>query len=89
MLRTLIISAVIAILLSLAWDVPYIFTLIGLFALGFVGLIITGDEFLPGGWDNPDGKYPFPWKVYVIAFISLASLVAIAVYFPSIRSLGA
>ena len=27
-----------------------------------VGLIVTADDDLPGGWSNPDGKTPPPWS---------------------------
>jgi hypothetical protein len=27
-----------------------------------LGLLVTIDDDLPGGWSNPDGKTPPPWK---------------------------
>ncbi len=29
-----------------------------------LGTIVTADDDLPGGWSNPDGTVPPPWKEY-------------------------
>jgi hypothetical protein len=80
--------AAIAVLLSLIWRVPYLYTLIGAAAWAFVGHIITADDDTQGGWSNPDGSIPFPWREIVVKASLLAFLVAIAVLFPGARALG-
>lgn len=54
---------------SLALIVHFIFHVsLGWSMLGFlvgwpiVGLIVTADDDLPGGWSNPEGKTPPPWS---------------------------
>ena len=80
--------AIAAFLLSLIWHVPYLYTLIGAAAWAFVGHIVTADDDAPGGWSNPDGAVPFPWHELAAKAALLALLVAIAVIFPSLRTLG-
>ena len=80
--------AVTAILLSLLWHVPYLYTLIGAGAWTLVGQIITADDDVPGGWSNPDGSLPFPWRELTVKAAFLAGLIAIAVLFPGLRALG-
>jgi hypothetical protein len=70
------------------WNVPYIFTLIGLSAWAFVGHLVTADDEAPGGWSSPDGKLPFPWAELGLKALVLIALSAIAVVFPAIRRLG-
>jgi hypothetical protein len=78
----------ICVALSLLWHVPYIFTLIGLSAWAFFGHLITADDDAPGGWSNPDGKNPLPWRALGIKAAVLISLGLIAIAFPSVRALG-
>ena len=78
----------VAIGLSVIWSVPYIYTLIGFSVWAFVGHMVTADDDLPGGWSNPDGSFPFPWRDLLIKGAILAALCLLAFAFPSIRSLG-
>ena len=80
--------AIAAVLLSLIWRVPYIYTLIGAAAWAFVGHIVTADDDAPGGWSNPNGAVPFPWQALAVKAALLALLVAVAVIFPGLRTLG-
>ena len=78
-----------AVALSLFFGVAYIYTLIGLSAWAFVGHFVTVDDDLPGGWSNPDGKFPVPWKQLVVKGIVLVALGIVAFSFPGLRNLGA
>lgn len=77
-----------AIVLSLAWQVPYIVTVIGFAAWAFIGHLVTADDDAPGSWGNPDGALPFPWVELVIKGLALGALCALAVCFPAIRGIG-
>jgi hypothetical protein len=77
-----------ALLLSLVWHVPYVFTLIGFSAWAFVGHLVTADDDAPGGWSNPDGSLPFPWVELLIKALVLGTLCALAALYPTIRGLG-
>ena len=77
-----------AIVLSLLWKVPYIFTLLGLSTWALFGHIITADEDRAGGWSNPDGNQPFPWSELVLKAAVFASLWALIVAFPQIKNFG-
>ena len=77
-----------AILLSLFWHVPYLYTFIGAAVWAFVGHVITADDDASGGWSNPDGSLPFPWRELAAKAVFLAALIAIAVFFPSLRAAG-
>ena len=65
--------ASVAFALGCAWfaNAPFLGTLVGTLAIAsslpFIGLLITLDEFLPGGWDNLDGRQPFPYRLYLVA----------------------
>jgi hypothetical protein len=77
-----------AVLLSLIWHVPYIFTVIGFSAWAFVGHLVTADDDAPGGWSNPEGSLPFPWAELSIKGLVLGGLCALAALFPAIRNFG-
>jgi hypothetical protein len=77
-----------ALLLSLVWRVPYVFTLIGFSAWAFFGHLITADDDLAGGWSNPDGLLPFPWIELLIKAIVLCALCALVILYPTIRGVG-
>lgn len=83
-----LVVAAAAVALSLLWDVPYIYTLIGFAAWTAVGHLITADDDLPGGWSNPDGTLPFPWKGLAIKFLVLSLLIAVAALIPGLRAIG-
>jgi len=77
-----------ALLLSLVWHIPYIYTLIGFSVWVFVGHLVTADDDAPGGWSNPDGSLPFPWVKLLIKALVLGALCALAALSPVIRGLG-
>lgn len=77
-----------ALLLSLVWHVPYIFTLIGFSVWIFIGHLVTADDDAPGGWSNPDGSLSFPWAELLIKALVLGALCALAAFSPTIRGLG-
>jgi hypothetical protein len=77
------------VLLSTIWHVPYIDTLTGFAGLVFVGHLITVDEDLPGGWNNPDGKTPLRWRGLAVKGALLVLLAACEIAVPSLREFGA
>lgn len=77
----------VAIALSKLWGVAYIFTAIGFSALVLLGHLVTIDDDLPGGWSNPDGTVPFPWRNLLIKGLVLVGLCLLAL-FPAVRALG-
>ncbi len=83
-----IVVTVIAFALSLFAHIPYIYTFITVSALVFVGHLITLDDDLPGGWSNPDGDIPFPWKELLIKLAVLIGLLIILFKFPQIELWG-
>ena len=78
-----------SIILSLIWRVSYLYTAIGFAVWAFGGHLITLDDDLRGGWDNPDGGIPFPWAALAIKAAVLLLLVGLVFYFPVLRTLGA
>jgi hypothetical protein len=78
----------VALLLSLVWHVPYVYTLIGFSVWAFVGHLVTADDDARGGWSNPDGSVSFPWAELLIKALVLGALCALAALSPTIRSLG-
>jgi len=78
-----------AILLSAIWHVPYIDTLTGVAGLLFVGHLITVDEDMPGGWNNPDGKTPLDWRGLALKGALLVLLAAVELGVPTLREFGA
>jgi len=88
LIRLVALVGLTAIVLSLAWHVPYIVTVIGFSAWAFIGHLITADDDAPRGWSNPAGALPFPWVELVVKALVLVVLCALAVCFPAIRSVG-
>jgi hypothetical protein len=78
-----------AVLLSLIWEVPYLYTMIGFAVWAFVGHLITIDDDVTGGWSNPDGSTPFPWAELAIKAAVLLGLLALLFLMPTLRTLGA
>jgi len=78
----------VALLLSLVWHVPYVYTLIGFSVWAFVGHLVTADDDARGGWSNSDGSVSFPWAELLIKALVLGALCALAALSPAIRSLG-
>jgi hypothetical protein len=79
----------IAVILSLIWKVPYLYTAIGFAAWAFGGHLITIDDDLPGGWSSPDGSIPFPWAELAVKAAVLLILVGLVLFIPKLRTLGA
>ncbi len=79
----------IALALSLFWEVPYLYTAIGFAVCAFGGHIVTIDDDLPGGWSNPDGSMPSPWGELAIKAAILLVLIWLALLNPGLRSFGA
>jgi len=82
------IVVVTGIVLSLLWNVPYIYTAIGFSAWAFVGHLVTADDDTPGGWSNPDGSLPFPWMDLALKALVLMSLCLLAWLVPATRAFG-
>lgn len=78
-----------ALILSLIWRVPYLYTTIGFAVWVFGGHLITVDDDFPGGWSNPNGDIPFPWAELAIKAALLLGLLWLALSFPALRRLGA
>jgi hypothetical protein len=85
-LATIVVSA--SIVLSLAWSVPYIYTVMGFSAWAFVGHLVTADDDAPGGWSNPDGSFPFPWAELATKGLILIALCLAAWLVPATRAFG-
>jgi len=77
-----------AFVLSLAWHIPYIYTVTGYATWTVVGHLITADDDAPGGFSNPDGARPFPWAELAIKGLVLLILVGLIISVPSIRLFG-
>lgn len=82
-------SVALAVLLSFAFGVPYIFSLIGISSLVLIGHLVTLDDDMRGGWSNPDGDLPFPWGEILVKGAVLLGLIALAVAVPGLSVLGA
>lgn len=78
-----------AILLSLIWNVPYLYTVIGFAAWAFVGHVVTVEDDLRGGWSNPDGSIRFPWTELTIKAAVLLGLLGLLFFIPALKTLGA
>jgi hypothetical protein len=83
------ICCVAAVFLSLTWQVPYVYCAIGFATWTLAGHLLTLDDEMPGGWSNPDGSAPLPWAALMIKTAVLLGLVALALFVPSVRALGA
>ena len=52
-----------AVVVHLAFRVPLGWAMLaGLVGLPLIGILVTIDDDLPGGWSNPDGKTRPPWS---------------------------
>jgi hypothetical protein len=76
------------IVLSLTWDIPYIYTAIGFAAWAFVGHLVTADDDAPGGWSNPHGALTFPWGELAMKGLVLMALCLVAWLVPATRAFG-
>ena len=76
-----------ALLLSAAFSVPYIFTAIGFSGWLFLGHLVVIDEYFPGGWSNPDGVHPVPWRWLAVNGVVFFALYLAAIS-PAVRQWG-
>lgn len=76
------------IVLSFAWNVPFIYTAIGFSAWAFVGHLVTADDDAPGGWANVDSSLSFPWMELAITALVLVALCLLAWLVPATRAFG-
>lgn len=73
---------------SLLWRVPYIFTVIALLGIGLVGFVVTLDDELKDGWSpHPGGRRAVLTQLAILIGL-FAAAVALAVFFPTLRTLG-
>jgi hypothetical protein len=84
----LLVVAAASLALSLVWQIPYIYTLIGFAAWVFVGHLVTADDDIPGGWSNLDGSHSFPRTALLVKALVFGSLCALALLSSSIRGFG-
>jgi hypothetical protein len=77
-----------ALLLSWTLAVPYLFTVTGFSGLAFVGHVVTVDDDMPGGWNNPAGDLPFPWRELAVKAAIFFGLCAAIVMFPALKDFG-
>jgi hypothetical protein len=74
----------VAIIVAVAWALSYFLRINYVLAfaivlgLHFVGMAVTFDEFLPGGWDNPNGTRKPPYAYMLILALVIVALVAIS-----------
>jgi len=83
----LAITTIVAVALSTLWRVPYIYTFVGAATLVVIGHVITIDDDLPGGFGDPDGSQPFPWRDLTIKVV-IAILLGLAALVPEIAAFG-
>lgn len=81
----------IAIVLSLIFEIAYIYTVLGLLSWSCVGHFITLDDDMPGEWDNPEGSKRIWYGSLseLLTKVLLLLVVGIAyIRFPSLSSYG-
>mgnify|MGYP001115174740 CR=1 FL=1 len=78
--------------LSLAFGVPYFFSLLGFAAWAFFGHLITLDDDMPGEWSNLE-KSKDIWRSSQVElgvkFVVLVSVFLLVAVFPSLKEFGA
>lgn len=79
----------IAVVFSLIWAVPYLYTAIGFALWALLGHLITIDDDLSGGWSNPNGSVQFPGAELAVKAVVLLVLIALVFLVPELRKLGA
>jgi hypothetical protein len=85
-LATVVVAA--SVLLSLAFSVPYVFTVTGFAGLAFLGHVVTIDEDLRGGWGDTGEKRLFPWGELLSKAVVFFGLCWAIAAFPALRSFG-
>jgi len=86
--KAIAITAAIAAGASYFAHVPFVVTLITVSGLPLIGFLVTIDDDLPGGFANPDGTEPFPWRELVLSAAIPAGLIVLAVLCPWVRHAG-
>jgi hypothetical protein len=87
MILTMVV-VVAAVLLSLVFSVPYVFTVTGFAGLAFAGHVVTIDEDLRGGWGDTGEKCPFPWGELLSKAVVFFGLCWAIAAFPALKSFG-
>lgn len=77
-----------AIVLSLTFAVPYIFTVTGFAGWAFIGHVVTADDDAPGGWSNADDELPFPWRELALKAAVFFGLCWAIAEVPWLRTFG-
>jgi hypothetical protein len=77
-----------AVLLSLAFSVPYVFTVTGFAGLALVGHVVTIDEDLRGSWGDTEEKRPFPWVELLSKAVVFFGLCWAIAAFPALKAFG-
>lgn len=85
-------AAMVVTCLSYFGGIAYIYSLVGISALVFVGHLITLDEDLRGGWSNPDDERSIAYGSLIelaVKFAVLALLVFLIFQYPEVLEWGA
>lgn len=77
-----------ALVLSLVFAIPYIFTVTGFAGWAFIGHVVTADDDAARGWSNPDGTVPFPWGELALKAAIFFGLCSAIAEFPALRAFG-
>jgi len=72
--------------LSALFHVPFVFGLLIAFAWPVLGMIITADDYVKGGWGNLDGTAKPPWPLFFLLFTLAIAVGAMIVLFPQVRT---
>ena len=84
--------ALVAVGLSAFFEIPYAFTIAGLFAWAALGHLVTLDDDMPGNWSNPDGSKSLWHRSLVelaIKLIALIAAIGAIMLYPPLREFGA
>ncbi len=88
-LVALVVIVCISMGLSYFFQVPYIYSAMGLTALPLAGHLITIDDDMPSGWWNPDGSRRFPWGELLVKALFPVILLLSLLVFPELAAYGA
>jgi len=77
--------------LSFTFDVAYVYSVLGVLAWSFIGHVVTLDDDMLGGWDNPD-KDKKLWRGSLIELAVKAMMFAVVlivlIWNPEIAKFG-
>lgn len=82
----------VAVLLSVLFGIPYIYTICGFSAWAAMGHLITIDDDRLGGFSNPEedkNLWNLSLLLLLLKFVVLAVLLLVALNIPSVSQLGA